>query len=137
SGLQFAYLTDGVESVLSKGAKDARTPKEALDNLLRGTGLKYEFINEHTIAISAQQPKPVKKTSQLSEVTPQTSLVSEPVDAAPEKKKKFEMIVVTGSNIPRAGFETSSPVQVIDRESMIGDGAKTLSDIAIKLPINV
>jgi iron complex outermembrane receptor protein len=58
-------------------------------------------------------------------------------EEAQPTKDKVERIVVTGSNIPRAGYESTSPVQVFDRESMLGDGAKTMTDVAIKLPINV
>lgn len=140
SGLQFAYLTDGIENAQSPGTTGTTTTQQALDNLLSGTGLQYTFVNEHTVAISASKrttptTQQIERPVQKQQPSPQEE--SSESDQAPTEKSKFEMIVVTGSNIPRAGFETSSPVQVIDRAVMLGDGAKTLSDIATKLPVNV
>lgn len=49
----------------------------------------------------------------------------------------IEEIKVTGSNIQRSGFTAISPVQVVNRASMLADGAKTVVDVATNLPINV
>ena len=49
----------------------------------------------------------------------------------------IEEVVVTGSNIQRSGFTAVSPVQVVNREDMLAEGAKTITDFAINLPVNV
>lgn len=48
----------------------------------------------------------------------------------------IDEVVVTGSNIQRGGSAAISPVQVIGRENLLADGAKTVADLAINLPIN-
>ena len=48
-----------------------------------------------------------------------------------------EEIVVTGSNIQRSGYTAISPVQVKNRDEMLAEGAKTITDFAINLPVNI
>ena len=49
----------------------------------------------------------------------------------------IEEVVVTGSNIQRSGYTAISPVQVKNRDEMLAEGAKTITDFAINLPVNV
>ena len=49
----------------------------------------------------------------------------------------IEEIVVTGSNIQRTGYSAISPVQVKNRDEMLAEGAKTITDFAINLPVNI
>ena len=51
--------------------------------------------------------------------------------------KSVEEIVVTGSNIQRSGYTAISPVQVKNRDEMLAEGAKTITDFAINLPVNI
>ena len=50
---------------------------------------------------------------------------------------EIEEIVVTGSNIQRTGYSAISPVQVKNRDEMLAEGAKTITDFAINLPVNI
>ena len=50
---------------------------------------------------------------------------------------EIEEIVVTGSNIQRTGYTAISPVQVKNRDEMLAEGAKTITDFAINLPVNI
>ncbi len=55
-----------------------------------------------------------------------------------EKEKEIEVIRITGSNIRKySTFETSTPVQVIDRDLITAQGAATIKDILVDLPVNV
>ena len=53
TGLQLAYLSTIAEGIQSPGANGTKTPDEALQSVLAGTGLQYRFINEHTVAIKS------------------------------------------------------------------------------------
>lgn len=53
SGLQVIYLTDIAAGIVTEGAAAGLSDIETLDQLLANTGLKYEFINERTVAIKA------------------------------------------------------------------------------------
>ena len=50
---------------------------------------------------------------------------------------EIEEVVVTGSNIQRSGYTAISPVQVKNRDEMLAEGAKTITDFAINLPVNI
>jgi iron complex outermembrane recepter protein len=50
-GYQLVYRADLVVGVQSKGAEVGLSTKETLQQLLRGTGLTYELVNEKTITI--------------------------------------------------------------------------------------
>ena len=51
------------------------------------------------------------------------------VEATAQENDIFEEIIVTGSRIPRAGFETLQPATVLDNEEITLRGAGSLADI--------
>lgn len=56
SGYQLVYRTDLAAGSASRGS-DAHLPAlDALEQLLRGTGLAFNFVNDHTIAIIKSPP---------------------------------------------------------------------------------
>jgi len=62
TGLQLVYISRVAEGRASKGAPAGLTPKEALRQLLDGTGLSFEFLNPRTVRIyepaaAAQAPR--------------------------------------------------------------------------------
>lgn len=119
------------------------TRQEGIDALLAGTGLTPRFSNEIVLSISVDDesaPKGEKmNTSQKAGIAVLAATFSVGVAAQDgiDTGEAIEEIAVTGSNIQRSGFTAVSPVQVVDRASMLADGAKTMSDVAINLAINV
>ena len=59
------------------------------------------------------------------------------INAQEASNSDIEEVVVTGSNIQRSGYTAISPVQVKNRDEMLAEGAKTITDFAINLPVNV
>jgi iron complex outermembrane recepter protein len=57
SGLQVMFASDLVARLKSPEVKGALTATEALQRLLTNTGLRYEFVNPHTITIVGPEPK--------------------------------------------------------------------------------
>lgn len=53
SGLQLAFPTAGADNLAAPAVVGEFTPKAALDQLLRNSGLEYEFANERTISVHA------------------------------------------------------------------------------------
>lgn len=51
TGLQFVYVSQIAAGKLTKGAPAGLTNEAALAQLLEGTGLRYEFLNERTVRI--------------------------------------------------------------------------------------
>jgi iron complex outermembrane receptor protein len=58
TGLQVVYVSSAVVGAFSNGAPIGLTPRETLIRLLQGTGLDFEFLNEHTVRIFLRS-KPV------------------------------------------------------------------------------
>src|ERR1700690_3323680 len=58
SGLQVMFASELVARLKSPEVKGALTATEALQRLLTNTGLRYEFVNPHTITIVGPEPKP-------------------------------------------------------------------------------
>lgn len=53
SGLQLVYVSEIAESRMSPGARKGLSDAQTLTRLLQRTGLRYEFINDRTVLISA------------------------------------------------------------------------------------
>ena len=51
TGLQLIYVSTIAEAQQSKGARAGLTTSEALTQLLDGTGLAFEFLNDRTVRI--------------------------------------------------------------------------------------
>src|SRR3984885_7083205 len=58
SGLQVMFASELVARLKSPEVKGALTATEARRGLLTNTGLRYEFVNPHTITIVGPEPKP-------------------------------------------------------------------------------
>lgn len=74
SGLQLIYRTELVAGIETGGTRSPNTDYEALDQLLTSTGLRYRFINDHTVAIEAAEthagePDPGKLPAASGRVT--------------------------------------------------------------------
>ena len=53
SGLQLAFPTQGFGHLPAPRVVGQLTPRDALERLLKDSGLRYEFTNEHTVSIHA------------------------------------------------------------------------------------
>src|SRR5580658_11088054 len=58
SGLQVMFASELVARLKSPEVKGTVTATEALQRLLMNTGLRYEFVNPHTVTIIGPEPKP-------------------------------------------------------------------------------
>src|ERR1700689_2876075 len=58
SGLQVMFASELVARLKSPEVKEVLTATEALQRLLTNTGLRYEFVNPHTIPIVGPGPRP-------------------------------------------------------------------------------
>ena len=56
TGLQVLYVSEIVRNKASKGALAGVAPDAALSQLLAGTGLRFEFLNERSVRIVAAKP---------------------------------------------------------------------------------
>lgn len=112
------------------------TVDEALTRLLAGTGLKHQFVNEHTVTIVSEADAARPASSGAMAVAPQTSSTAVPAATAESPNHQrvgLEEIVVTGSRLHRATIGPS-PVTVVSRQELDRTGATTLQGVFNYLP---
>ncbi len=68
TGLQLVYVTDLTRGLNTRGCNAAATPANALTQLLAGTGLSFDFINEHTVQIRISTPGSLRDMTNFSGV---------------------------------------------------------------------
>lgn len=92
SGLQVLVPAEEVRGVRTNAVNGAYSPQEALDRMLAGTGLVSVRTGENTIAVRRANPAANEPPGEAGAPLTGTSTVSG--------------VVVTGSRIKRAGFDT-------------------------------
>src|SRR5262245_38928381 len=55
SGVQLMFPAEGAERLAAPKVEGAYTVRAALDRLLQDSGLRYEFVNAHTIFVTARE----------------------------------------------------------------------------------
>ena len=129
-----------VQGKWSKSVSGLSTPRRAINEMLVGTGLEPDFSrhNFHTIKILREgEGMKSKNKIGLFGAFAAAFAGSTMVHGQEKSGASIDEILVTGSNIQRSGFEAISPVQVMNRDEMLAEGAKTITDFAINLPVNV
>ncbi len=61
TGMQVVYRSELAADVHSKGADSGLSPEKMLEQLLRDTGLRFEFINSNTVAIRGPEGSKVSQ----------------------------------------------------------------------------
>lgn len=143
SGLQLLIPADQVRDEPAPHVTGRYTPAAALDHLLEGSGLHYEFANGRTIAIRTAQvgtsgvraslpdgAAVTQRENERTELTGPSESRTQQVKSADEPE-----VVVVGSHIAGVATQTTSVV-IYGREEIQQTGAATLQDFARKMPQN-
>jgi outer membrane receptor protein involved in Fe transport len=113
TGIQFiAPQSQAANEVVTQEVKGTLTPKQALDQLLKGTPLTYQWVNKKTVAISIAEPPSQSSAEDYSE--PLTE------------------VVVTGTLI--RGVPPLVPVTVMTRRQLINQGYTRVDQALQQLP---
>ena len=96
TGLQLVYVSQIAAGHSSKGAQAGLSPAATLTELLDGTGLTFQFLNERTVRIF--EPVAVAPTTQSTETRAPAKRVERP---APPWSSLLDEIIVTGSSDER------------------------------------
>ncbi len=151
AGLQVVYGPEITDGIRSPGAAAGRSVEDTLRELLRGTGLTFEFVNEKTVTLlrhprprdvsSSVHPQPDGRDSRQLQNTLKLASADvatrrrndegeeEAAESATAAEKAGTQILVTGSRIRRDPQETDiSPVTVFSRVDIERSGAVTMAD---------
>jgi iron complex outermembrane recepter protein len=152
SHLQLAYSGEKPLELKAPKVEGKLTPKAALERLLRGTGLQYEFVNDRTVSIrradststqaekTSQNSDPAESPLRLADAgTSSSSFATDTASGGPDAsqtqgEKAIEQVVVTGSHI--RGAPQSSTTIKIGREDIERSGYTAVGDVIRSLPQN-
>ncbi len=161
--LQVVYRSELAATLSTKGSAANLSPEQTLEALLHGTGLRYQFINERTVAIrpaTEEAASEMQSSSAAEESLQRTSLRLAQADGSERartdsdrreaerrdannslistdgQKIEIEQLIVTGSHI-RGAQNLSSPVITFDREAIDRSGYSTTQDLLRSLPQNL
>jgi iron complex outermembrane receptor protein len=149
SNMQLIFTEQDVGAVKTAGVVGTRSPREALSEILQGTGLEFEFTANRVIVVRkthASQSASTKPTAnatnpqgnsalRLAQATRNAVADAGPTDetkaqseSSPEPDKdKLSEIIVTGSRLHTD--KTASPVIVITAEEIKQQGLSTAEDV--------
>lgn len=117
SELQLAYPTADVEGLQTTGVTGAFTPEDGLSQLLRGTGLSFQFLGEKTVTL-------VKTATNSS---PETLTQPETSGAAERTRDAFVVpeVSVVGDKLNRPMQDIPQSVTVFEGEEILRQAATT------------
>ena len=107
-----------------------QTVQHALETLLRGSGLRYKPLDDHTIGVfpAANEVAPATPPAPSKQAKPTESQKSAAADASVEE-------VVIGTNL--IGVDPLGPLTTYSRREIEESGAPTLEDFLSRLPQNL
>ena len=155
--LQVLFESAVVANYTARAIPQGTSGDAALGDLLAGTGLTYEFVNERTVAIrgvvddvvseyergdsdsknfGVTPVLMVQNTSQTSPKRKQTTTdMNEVMSSDEEDVSRLEEIIVTGTNI-RGVENPTVPVLTFDKEDIDLSGASTVDEFLRTIPQN-
>jgi len=145
--LQLVYRAELVRDQMTEGARGELTAIEALGQLLKGTGLTYKYLDENTLTLltddgsearanGAAQAGPAASSQSRAGVKPSrvarnVHMSADSVDAEP-----MEEIRVTGTRlVVSRGFQSPTPMTVVDEAELDARAPTNLSDSLNQLPV--
>lgn len=156
AGIQVMTAAADLGDRTSRAVSGRMTTREALDHLLRDTGLDYHPISETAVSIErAGAAAPRARAAPLQEGVPSSGEAggSQGADRRPEEGadrnasslsaassasgdvRQMDAVVVVGSNV-RGASGLSSPVIVFDEDEIARTGVATVQQFFEKLPQN-
>jgi iron complex outermembrane receptor protein len=156
TGLQVLVMSEDVGDKQATGVAGSLTNEEALQQLLRGSGLTYQKIDANTVAIRPVRPVPAATSSNNTMSSGSATSSNDtsqptrngavrlaeqgaplPVTADSEEANDAlgtAPVVVTGSRI--RGAPPASPVITLTQQQMLEAGQTNLGDVVRSIPQN-
>lgn len=137
SGQSILYREEDVSGHVAGRAIVTSDMDLALAGLLEGTGLEAVETGAQTYVIRVRRESGASSAPMPEDLPPvETRPVQNPVAAPSEEDQLLvEQVVVTGTSLRGLAPETS-PLQIYDRDDVLGSGASTLDQFVRALPQN-
>ena len=131
TGLQLVYDATLTRGINTEGASAGQPANLTLRELLRGTGLAFEFVNDRTVTIvaapaasSPQESVPARDPAPIESPPPQGLSLGD-----------IEEVLVTGSHI-RGAANRTAPVTVYTRKDIERTGYTSVRQFIESIPQN-
>ena len=145
TGMQIVLYADDATGMTAPALDGVYTTRQALDAVLRGSGLIHRPVNDRTIAVAPPARFSSNTAAGMQSVRVVQRAAPQAVDAMDTDDRRrlrareddsdeitLEEMVVTGTNI--RGAVTASPVAVFDRQAIELTGRSTLPDFLRTVP---
>lgn len=124
SGLQIGYDSALATGLRSNGVIDATNPDAALESILAGTGLSYQFIDDSTVVIKVNSDTDAAESGALK------SRDSESL----EKNRVLEEVIVTATKRAVSLQDVPVAVSALTTQDVEKQGIENFEDFARQLP---
>ena len=154
TGLQLAYVATLAKGKNSPGTQGKTRPEAALSEILEGSELRYQYVNDETVAIGARRAetrnvsatsgsppalRPVLLAQTVQPREPEQDNAEDDAAVTPDEDEPLELGVqtVTGSRLNRPSSELTANVLVLTSDDLARFGEATLERVLAQLPQNI
>ena len=134
TGLQLIYVSEIAATQASKGAPRGLPAADALQRLLAGTGLRFEFLNDRTVRIFAKSSCALP-SSCAGPSFGAAALAAQSPSRPPSPDDPLEEVIVTRSRLWLNPTQAVAPVTVLDRRDIERGGQSSIGDVLQGLPM--
>ena len=133
TGLQVIYTAEDVTAGITAPRLEGRfTPADALSELLRNSGLTFEFLNARTVAISAAGTARAAQNGRIKLTQSAEGAVASQADPSPEQG--VEEVIVTAQKRAERLQDVPVPVSVVSTQELVETNQLRLQDYATRIP---
>ena len=134
TGLQVVYVSGIAATQASKRAPRGLPAADALQRLLEGTGLRFEFLNDRTVRIFAGSSCALPSGC-AGPPFGAAALAPERPPGPPSPDDPLEEVIVTDSRWWLDPTQAVAPVTVLDRRDIERGGESSIGDVLQALPM--
>ena len=134
TGLQLIYVSEIAATQVSKGAPRGLAVPDALQRLLEGTGLRFEFMNDRTVRIFAESSCALPSGC-VGPPFGAGALAAKRPSRPPSPDDPLDEVIVNGSRWWLDPTEAVAPVTVLDRRDIERGGQSSIGKVLQALPM--
>jgi len=126
TGVQLGYVAELAATLESKGAHATVSAADALTQLLDGTGLKFEFLNDRTVRIFTAPAQPA--------LVPLNVHAARPANRSESPLTTLGEVIVTATRREEQMNHVPMSIAVWTQEAMEASGVKSMTEIGALTP---
>jgi len=137
AGVQILVPADSARGKRTAAVRGALPVRDALRELLSGTGLVVKANDGRTITLAALAPAEVVKARWVAPPEPvaaAATAAAQPAAEAPAPVEQVEEVVVTGTRLLASGFTAPTPVTVVGAEQITQRSSGSVFEIIRDIP---